>query len=205
MLFHSIRNDRTCPHGACEASLPRPGRLIADDASRLSKQPPATAGRPKTFSAASGDLRALRVNAVSPAALAADSGCVAINAILCCGTALCAEGAEKIWRPSAMVGSGRFLLLQTGPSRPPRPTRASNGESEALFPPTSGMLRLIFRRQFHQPENHFAPPIRLILRYRKTLRFLSSRTFASSTIVRRATFHPPSTRRSMSSRHPDNT
>jgi len=40
--------------------------------------------------------------------------------------------------------------------------------------------------------------------YKNTLRFLSSNTFASSTIIRRATFHAPSTFRSTSSRYPDN-
>jgi hypothetical protein len=51
-------------------------------------------------------------------------------------------------------------------------------------------------------SNELARPDRKAL-YRNTLRFLSSSTFASSTIVRRATFHPPSTFRSTSSRHPD--
>jgi hypothetical protein len=40
--------------------------------------------------------------------------------------------------------------------------------------------------------------------YKKTLRFLSSSTLASSTIVRLATFQPPSVFRNKSSRHPDN-
>ena len=76
------------------------------------------------------------------------------------------------------------------------PFIASNGLTEA------GASKTIAAGGMNVHTTIWAPP-RDVPPYRKTLRFLSRRTLASSTIVRRATFHAPFTLRSKSSRQPE--